>query len=221
MMEALASSDWWRIVSVFGLGGFFSLITIINPPATLPFFSSLCTDLDDRQAARLARKASLYALGIMLVSLFAGGLIMKMFGISYGALRIAGGLVVSLLGHGMLYGPIKPPPGTTPTYANPAFFPLALPGITGPGTIAVVIGLSTEIRELDRAALEALAYAAIIFAMVVACFIEYLTLRSARRLLSRMGPAGIEAMTRLMGFLLICVGVQFIASGVKSLMAGG
>jgi hypothetical protein len=42
MMEALASSDWWRIVSVFGLGGFFSLITIINPPATLPFFSSLC-----------------------------------------------------------------------------------------------------------------------------------------------------------------------------------
>jgi multiple antibiotic resistance protein len=220
-MELLPASEWVRLIGLFGLGGFFSLITIINPPATLAFFSTLCSDMDDRQAAKLARKACLYALGILLVSLFAGSLILKLFGISYGALRIAGGIVVALLGHSMLYGPAKSNVQAASVHANPAFFPLALPGITGPGTIAVVIGLSTEIRELNGAQAEVVAYTAVVIAMVVACFIEYLTLRSTKVLLSRMGPAGIEAMTRLMGFLLICVGVQFIASGVRSLIQAG
>lgn len=220
-MEGASLAELTKLAATFGLGGFFSLITIINPPATLAFFNTLSSGMTEREAARLARKASLYALGILIVSLFAGGLILKLFGISYGALRIAGGIVVVILGHGMLYGPAKAQEGATVNYGNPAFFPLALPGITGPGTIAVVIGLSTEIRELDRWAFELTAYACVVIAMVAACFIEYLTLRSARALLSRMGPAGIEAMTRLMGFLLICVGVQFVASGVRSLIASG
>ena len=191
----------------------------------------------------MASKAALYCLCIVLVSLFAGSLILKAFGISYGALRVAGGLVVALLGHGMLYGDHigrkdggqgdqTPTPGNTSKrdstvsngsrskYANAAFFPLALPGITGPGTIAVVIGISTEIRELSGWANEATAYAATAAAMVVVCAIEWLMLRSAHRITAKLGQGGIEVMTRLMGFLLICVGVQFIASGVKTLMAG-
>ncbi len=195
------------------------------------------------EARHLASKAAFYCLCIVLVSLFAGSLILKAFGISYGALRVAGGLVVALLGHGMLYGdhigrkdggqaeqasqedkepgsPARASTGSAGKYANAAFFPLALPGITGPGTIAVVIGISTEIRELSGWASEATAYAATAAAMIVVCTIEWLMLRSAHRITAKLGEGGIEVMTRLMGFLLICVGVQFIASGVKTLMAG-
>jgi len=73
-------------------------------------------------------------------SLFAGSLIMKAFGISYGAMRVAGGMIIALLGHGMLYGKAEVSEVAKAQYSNPAFFPLALPGITGPGSIAVVIG---------------------------------------------------------------------------------
>jgi multiple antibiotic resistance protein len=234
--------DTFSLFSSFALGSFFSLITIINPPATLPLFSALSADMSRNEARHLAGKAAFYCLCIVLVSLFAGSLILKAFGISYGALRVAGGLVVALLGHGMLYGDhigrkdggqaeapqdgkaavgqAQSSAGSASKYANAAFFPLALPGITGPGTIAVVIGISTEIRELSGWANEATAYAATAVAMIVVCTIEWLMLRSAHRITAKLGEGGIEVMTRLMGFLLICVGVQFIASGVKTLMAG-
>ena len=163
------------------------------------------------------------------MSLFAGSLILKAFGVSYGALRVAGGLVVALLGHGMLYGDQigrkdsghdqAKDEGKASQYGNAAFFPLALPGITGPGTIAVVVGISTEIRELAGFANEGAAYLGTAAAMLAVCALEWLVLRSAPRITARLGPGGIEVMTRLMGFLLICVGVQFVASGVKTLMA--
>ena len=132
----------------FFLGSFFSLVTIINPPSAIPLFNALSAPLDERGADRLARDASVYVFAILTVSLFAGGLILASFGISYGALRIAGGIVVALLGHGMLFG--RDERGTPEAGAarNPAFFPLALPGISGPGSIAVIIGISTEIREI-------------------------------------------------------------------------
>jgi multiple antibiotic resistance protein len=220
--------DPFNVMMSFALGSFFSLITIINPPATLPLFSALTAGGDVEQAKRLATKASFYCLSILLVSLFAGSFILKAFGISYGALRVAGGLVVSLLGHGMLYGDhigrkdggAQNEQAPVQQYANSAFFPLALPGITGPGTIAVVVGISTEIRELSSFAHEVSAYAATVLAMIAVCAIEWLMLRSAHRITAKLGPGGIEVMTRLMGFLLICVGVQFIASGIKTLMAG-
>jgi multiple antibiotic resistance protein len=209
-----------RVFATFFLGGFVSLVTIINPAATIPFFTALTAGASDREARRLARRACVYCFAILVVSLFGGSLILSLFGISYGALRIAGGVVVALLGHGMLYGKAAGTEATAGEHQNPAFFPLALPGITGPGTIAVVIGISTEIRELSGLPSEASAYAATVAAMLAACVLELLVLRSARAIAARMGPNAIEAMTRLMGFLLFCVGVQFIASGVRAFVAG-
>lgn len=216
----LSDATLLKVFSSFFLGGFLSLVTIINPPATLPFFTTLAAGLSDREARAMARRACTYSFFILIVSLFAGGMILSMFGISYGALRIAGGIVVALLGHSMLYG--KPAASTVgeASYQNPAFFPLALPGITGPGTIAVVIGISTEIRELNGLPTELLAYVGTVLAMITACVLELVLLRSARAISQRLGPNGIEVMTRLMGFLLICVGVQFMASGIRAFVAG-
>lgn len=202
------------------LGSFVSLLTIVNPPSTLAIYTSLTASMSAEESLRTARSASLYCLTIMVVSLFAGSLIMKMFGISYPALRISGGLILALLGHGMLYG--RPEVDKVPRarYANPAFFPLAMPGITGPGTIAVTIGFATQIQEVSRLPVTVASYAAVLIAMASVCFIEYLLLRSAHAVSQKLGPTGIEVMTRLSGFLLICVGVQFVASGVKAFSAG-
>ena len=215
------TAEVWSVFTTFALGGFFGLVVIINPPATVPLFTALTGRMTDAETAVVARRACVYCFAILLASLFAGSLVLKSFGISHGALRIAGGLVLALLGSGMLFGR-----GSSANlmqegeHHNLAFFPLAMPGITGPGTIAVAIGISTEIRELDGVHREVAAYLATVLAMGAACVLELLVLRSARRISARMGPAGIEVMTRLMGFLLICVGVQFIASGVRTFVAG-
>lgn len=209
------------IFATFFLGSFVSLITIINPPSAIPLFTSLSADLDDAESEKLARRGAMYAFAILTVSLFAGSLILSTFGISYGALRIAGGIVVALLGHSMLFGreQVRSGPAIEQPH-NPAFFPLALPGLSGPGTIAVVIGISTEIQELGGWGGVAIASAGTVAAMALTCLLSWLTLRSARQISNRLGRSGIEAMTRLMGFLLICIGVQFIASGIRTFVSG-
>lgn len=204
----------------FFLGSFFSLVTIMNPPSAIPLFNALGAPLDERGARRLARDASVYVFAILTVSLFSGGLILNFFGISYGALRIAGGLVVAALGHGMLFG--RDDRGTREAGAsrNAAFFPLALPGISGPGSIAVIIGISTEIREIKGWTDTLVAWIATLGAIACASLLTWFVLSSARAISNRLGPSGIEVMTRLMGFLLICIGVQFVASGIRTFVSG-
>jgi multiple antibiotic resistance protein len=206
----------------FGLGGFVSLISVINPPSTMPTYIALSKDMEPKAKLNLAARACLYSGCILVVSLFAGGFVLEFFGISYGALRIAGGLVVVLLGYGLMYdkGDAHRATQSGASAQNPAFFPLAMPSITGPGTIAVVVGISTEIRGLGAWREEIVAYAVTVAAMALVCIVEWLFLRSAKALDARLGPGGIDAMTRLSGFILICVGVQFIASGVLALVHG-
>ena len=196
--------------TAFLVGSFVSLITIINPPATLPIFTSVTGNLDADATRRTATSASIYCFCILVGSLFAGSLIMKAFGISYGAMRVAGGMIIALLGHGMLYGKAEVSEVAKAQYSNPAFFPLALPGI---------IGLETKIRELGTFQHRISAYLAVLGAMLGVCLVEFLLLRSARTVTTRLGNTGIEVITRLSGFLLICVGVQFVASGAQTLYA--
>ncbi|KUM05634.1 MarC family NAAT transporter [Chromobacterium subtsugae] len=206
----------------FLFGGLLSLITITNPLSKIPLFITLTREMSDAGRASQARRACVFAAAIMVVSLLAGNLIMAAFGISYGALRIAGGFVVAVLGYRMLF--LSQDPGQTPKQSGEredyAFFPLAMPGISGPGTIAVVIGISTEIAELTTLPAKALAFAMTFAAIGLTCAGMWLTLKSSQLISARLGRGGREVMTRLMGFLLICIGVQFVGSGIRTFMAG-
>ncbi|RCS59217.1 MarC family NAAT transporter [Parvibium lacunae] len=204
----------------FLLGGFISLITITNPLSKIPLFISLTAGSTSSLQKKIARQACLYAFFIMLVSLFAGTFILDFFGISYGALRIAGGITVAIVGYRMLFETANTQSASEHHHRNVAFFPLALPSISGPGTIAVVIGISTEIAELKGIPARSLAYSGTVLALLMTCLVMWLTLRSAQYVLTMIGREGMEAMTRMMGFLLICVGVQFMGSGVRAFMAG-
>ncbi len=85
----------------------------------------------------------------------------------------------------------------------------------------MVIGISTEVRELGTWGSQAVAYAATVGAMLAVCAIEWAFLRSAARISAKLGRVGTEVITRLSGFLLVCVGVQFVASGVRTLITAG
>ena len=103
---------------------------------------------------------------------------------------------------------------------NIAVFPLALPAISGPGAIAVVIGISTEIAELTTTLDKAIAYAGTVSSILITCIVIWATFRTARFVSTTTGPDAMEAITRMMGFLLVCIGVQFLASGARTFVGG-
>lgn len=208
------------IANHFLFGGILGLLTITNPLSKVPLFITLTQFMTDDKRLNLARRACTYAFFIMVTTLFIGAVVLDTFGISYAALRIAGGFTTALLGYRMLFqtsdANFSPQTGTN----DYAFFPLALPSISGPGTIAVVIGISTEIAELKQLNLKIMAYSSTIFSMLITCICMWMVLRTCKLIARFLGKDGMEASTRLMGFLLVCIGVQFIASGIRSFWLG-
>lgn len=205
----------------FLFGGLVSLVTMTNPLSKIPLFVSLTRDMTERRRAKQAKWACLYAAAIMCVCLLIGNFILSFFGISYGALRVAGGLVVIVLGYRMLFSlQLSSENAPSDLRDDCSFFPLAMPGISGPGTIAVVIGISTEIAELPDYSAKVLAFIMTLSAIFATSFCMWLVLHSSLRITEKLGQAGCEAMSRLMGFLLICVGVEFVGSGIRLFLAG-
>ncbi|NTV69256.1 MAG: MarC family NAAT transporter [Azonexaceae bacterium] len=207
-----------RLAISFFLGGLVSLATITNPLSKIPVFLTLAADLEVGATSREARRACFYGFLLLTVGLFAGVFILEVFGISFGALRIAGGLTVALIGYRMLFGTSDA--ALVGGGGSFAFFPLAMPGIAGPGALATVIGISSEIAELTGGMQRLTAYAATVASIAATCLLIWLVLRSARWASRRLGAEGINVVARLTGFLLICIGVQFVGSGIRSFMAG-
>lgn len=204
----------------FFLGSLVSLVMITNPLSKIPLFLALTRDMEETKRRNQARKACIHAFAILTISLFGGVFILQGFGISYGALRVAGGLTIALIGYRMLFlGPDVHTMRGRDKHEI-AFFPLALPSISGPGSIAVMIGISTEIAELKRGVQQVLAYGATVSSIILTCIVIWLTLRSAQVVSKLIGEGGMDALGRLMGFLLVCIGVQFIGSGVRAFISG-
>lgn len=204
------------------LGALVTLLVITNPPSKIPLFVSLTQGMSPERQRQQANMAGVYAAAIMLVSLIGGNVLLAFFGISYGAMRIAGGLVVAVIGYQMLFG------GNSPNKApivrrdkdDYAFFPIAMPGIAGPGTIAVVIGFSTKIAELTDYVAMAVAFAWTALAICATAGVSWFVMRYSDVITKRLGPSGTLVLGKLMGFFLICIGVQFVGSGIRTFMAG-
>jgi multiple antibiotic resistance protein len=216
MFETFVHKLFWPYL----LGGLLALMSISNPLSKIPLFVSLTEGMAERERRAIAGRAALYGFAVLAFTLFFGVFILEAFGISYGALRIAGGLTIALLGYRMLFGYGYVGISGKGARGNVAVFPLALPAISGPGSIAVVIGISTEIAELGETVSQALAYAATVTSILITCVAIWLTYRSARYISKVIGADAMEAITRLFGFLLVCIGVQFVGSGVRTFIAG-
>jgi multiple antibiotic resistance protein len=192
-----------------------ALLPIVNPFAAAPMVVSMTAALAEEDRRDQVRRACIYMFCILAAFLVAGGLIMQFLGISIPGLRVAGGLVIAAVGFRMLF---LPQPSTA--YAEQApkhdisFTPLAIPSLAGPGSIAVVIGMSTT-AQADRYVI--LRHALIVVGIAVTALVCYFVLRGATRLARFLGPSGMSGLTGIMGFLLVCIGVQFVINGVTDL----
>jgi multiple antibiotic resistance protein len=176
---------------------------------------TITANLTEQERAEQIRRACIYMFFILTSFLVAGGLIMNFFGISIPGLRIAGGLIVSYLGFRMLFPDTAAMSRQEQVEAaakhDVSFTPLAMPGLSGPGSIAVVIGMSATVQESQHIVV---GHILIAIGVAIVGVISYWVLKAATRLSRVLGVAGMNAMARIMGFLLICIGVQFIINGV-------
>jgi multiple antibiotic resistance protein len=192
------------------------LIPIVNPFSTAPMLVSMTTSFTAEERLDVVRRACIYMFCILFAFLVAGGLIMQFLGISIPGLRIAGGLVIAAVGFRMLFSVSSSPSDAAapPPKRDIAFTPLAMPSLAGPGSIAVVIGMSST-AQADNFMI--LRHALIAVGIALTAVFCYYVLRSATRLARLLGPSGVSAMTGIMGFLLVCVGIQFVINGVTAL----
>jgi multiple antibiotic resistance protein len=202
-------SEWLTTV----LATFAGLLPIVNPFSAAAVLLALTAQMTDAQRQRQATLACLYAAGVLWTFLFAGAVIMSFFGISIPALRMAGGLIVARIGFAMLAPPDPGAAADAPAQRlDVAFTPLAVPMLSGPGSIAVTIGMAAGAES----ALDHLAIATGIALVIVA---SWGVLRGARAVKNALGEQGIDALTRIMGFLLVCIGVQFVGIAIFEAVA--
>ncbi len=199
-----------------------TLLPIINPVSTAILLLGISEHLTKTDLNRQIIMACIYMTGILVVFLLAGHFIMIFFGISIPGIRIAGGMVIGFLGFKMLF------PGEAKINqaekkeaikkSNISFSPLAMPSLAGPGAIATVITISSSIdgkHGYDKV----FAFTGVILAIVITAIISWLVLRSAGFVSRILGVNGVDSLTRIMGFLLICIGIQFAIIGVQDLIS--
>jgi multiple antibiotic resistance protein len=193
---------------------FVAILPVVNPFSKPPIFLSITEGwtLEERKAE--AFKAALYAFIILIVSLLAGTFILKFFSISLPALQIAGGLLIARTAFQML-NPQKEHHQTDAEHKDAcqrediSFVPLAMPLLAGPGSMAVMINLATEVQHWTEWFIFTLASAAV-------CIISYFVLAESVRLVRFLGVNGMNALSKLMGFLLLALAVQFILNGAEA-----
>jgi multiple antibiotic resistance protein len=196
-------------------GMFTTLLAIINPLEALPVFLKLLEGKTQEEHHRVARLSCLYVLLLAFFFLLFGKLIMWAFGVPLSMIRIVGGIILMRIGFELF----SPNPaaasmmsgGASQNGEDVAFIPLAMPIMFGPGAIATVLGMTSLIKHSGH---ELLSFAAVSAAIVLTMVVTYLLLAYARRVLSRIGPKGIDAATRIVGFFVSAMGMGLIFHGV-------
>jgi multiple antibiotic resistance protein len=229
-MEQVFGADWRGFASTANVAfllAFPSLFSIINPIGGALIFYGLTKDFARADKEKVAALVGLYSLLIMFGALWAGAYVLRFFGVSIDALRLAGGTVVALSGWSLLTSAETHPDRkgheraeAQASYGDPmqlAFFPLTLPFTTGPGTIAVAITIGAE-RPSAGSGFIAFFLGASIAAVANAALI-WILYRSADRLTRFVGPTAQAVIVRLTAFLLMCIGVQILVTAVGDLVS--
>ena len=199
------------------VGTIVALLPLINPLASAPTFLALTEDNTPSRRRQQLRQACVYMVVILVSFLVGGTFIMGFFGISIPGLRIAGGIILAAIGARMLFEPSRPPKRSDPAKEadqptrDVAFAPLAVPMMSGPGSIAATIGFtSLAVAWSD--------YVAIIIGIGVVALITYVTLALSERVVRAVGAPAMNAISRIMAFFILCIGIQFVVNGAIGLL---
>lgn len=200
---------------------FAALFSVLNPIGTVPIFVGLTQDYSKKERSRVALWTGFNVFVILIISFFVGQYVLQFFGITITALRIAGGIIIASSGFGLLNGNFSKNKGINKKVQEDienrndiALTPLAMPMLAGPGSISLLIAYYQEHHETT---------ADIVFsclAILSVSVLIYIILHSAHYLAKYLGASGIVAISRIVGFLTIAIGIQYIISSVLSIIRG-
>lgn len=194
---------------------FMAFFAIMNPISNLPAYMALVADDSQKISRKIAFRSLLIAFVIITVFIFSGDFIFKVFGITIVSFRIAGGILVAVIGYHMINGNHSPSyKGMEQQAVNSdpmsiAISPLAMPLFAGPGTITTALSLANG--GLQNQLITVVAFALL-------CVITYLLLRSAKQITGFLGENLMKIITKMMGLLLFSIGIQMIIVSVQTLI---
>ncbi|MDR6846380.1 MarC family NAAT transporter [Flavobacterium granuli] len=199
---------------------FVALFSVLNPIGTVPIFVGLTQGDSKKECSRISLWTSINVFLILIISFFVGKYVLNFFGISIDSLRIAGGLIIVSSGFSLLSGQFNKKRGINKKIENDAqkrndiaLTPLAIPMLAGPGSISLLIAFYQEHNSTNELIIASLA----ILAIAIAIFI---ILRSAHYLAQILGASGIVAISRIVGFIVIAIGIQYIVSALINIIKG-
>lgn len=197
---------------------FAALFSVINPLGTVPIFVGLTQDHPVAERSRTSLLMAINIFVILSVSFFTGRYILQFFGISIESLRIAGGLIIVSSGFALLTGSFSKHKGMDSRVKDDAFqregvalTPLAIPMLAGPGSISLLIGLYEEYTFYADRLITILAIAGV-------CLATFLVLRCSHYIVKILGASGINAISRIIGFIVIAIGIEYISSSVMTVL---
>ena len=197
-----------------------SLVSVVNPIGAVPIFLALTPSHTQKERNRTALMTSLYFILILVSFFFAGSYILSFFGITINGIRIAGGLVILSSGFALLEGKFSKSRAMNDDIKKEAlekedisFTPMAMPMLSGPGSISLLISMDQQYNGLmDKMT--------ICLVVIATGAIVYAILRTSPLLFKILGFAGLKAISRIMGFLVMAIGVEYIIKGVVALVTG-
>ena len=198
---------------------FAGLFSVINPLGTVPVFVGLTQDDTRKERDSIAFWTAVNTLLILIISFFAGKYVLNFFGITLNSLRIAGGLIITTSGFALLTGSFSKHKGMDKARVQEdvlkrsdiSLTPLAIPMLAGPGSISLLITFNQEYASGNEICI-ALA------AIVAVCLAAYLILKSSHYIVRLLGASGINAISRIIGFIVIAIGVEYVSSSVVAVL---
>ncbi|MFM7387439.1 MAG: MarC family protein [Bacteroidota bacterium] len=201
------------------ISSFISLFSLINPLSAMPVFISLTNGFPKDHLYRTVRRTSIYVLLVCVISFLIGEFILDFFGISIHALKIAGGIIISRSGFQLLNSQHKSDiqgeiEKESRLKEDISFSPLALPLLAGPGSMSLLINLGIQSKGFNEKA-------TILGAIVGVAIVIYLILSSAPLILKYMGQTGLRTLSKIMGLLVLSIGIQMIVASGRMLFETG
>jgi len=170
---------------------------------------------DADQHRQIARRSCVYATLLLFFFLIFGTLILRIFDISLSMVRVVGGIILIRIGFELFSGSSSSgsliPSSKAAQKGDIAFVPLAMPLMVGPGAIATTLGMTSLVKHSE---FELISFFAIACAIIMTTVVTYLCLAYAKNLFGRIGPVGIDAVTRIVGFFVSAMGVGLVFHGI-------
>lgn len=198
---------------------FAALFSVINPLGTVPVFVGLTSEESPQDRNKTSLLTTVNVVVILLISFFAGTYLLSFFGISLDSLRIAGGMIIVTSGFALLTGTFSKHKGMKNKRVKKdlnkrekfSLTPLAIPMLAGPGSISLLITFNQEYQKWSAVLLVMLAVLAVGLA-------TYIILRSSHYISKFLGDSGINAISRIVGFIVISIGIEYISTAVISIL---